>query len=208
MSVKLPPFTQQDCEIIEREVLYRGIFCLARYHVRFRLFNGGWSDIIQREVLERLSASAVLPYDPILDQVILIEQFRPGTLTHQTSPWLTEIVAGVIEKDQAPEEVARREAVEEANCNISDLHPICEYFPSPGGSNEYLHLYCARIDASQIGGVHGLKNENEDIRAYAISAEEAFKKLEDGLIKTTPAIISLQWLQLNKEKLRNLWLKK
>ncbi|OGT63118.1 MAG: hypothetical protein A3E85_04030 [Gammaproteobacteria bacterium RIFCSPHIGHO2_12_FULL_45_12] len=76
---------------------------------------------------------------------------------------------------------------------------------SPGGSNERLHLFCGRIDASDVGGIHGLKEENEDIRALVLSREEAFSLLQEGRIKTSPAIISLQWLQLNRDSLRQLW---
>lgn len=199
-------FSHDDYEIIEREILYQGIFRLARYHIRHKLYNGEWSEIIHREVLERLSAAAVLPYDPVLDQVVLIEQFRPGAISHPTSPWLIEIVAGVLGKDEKPDEVAIREGEEEAGCKIEKLYPICDYFVSPGGANEYIHIYCGKVDASQIGGIHGLKHEAEDIRAFTMSSEEAFDRLRDGYIKTAPGIIALQWLQIHKQLLSELWL--
>lgn len=201
----LPLFTQNDYEIVAREVLYEGVFRLVRYHIRYRLYNGGWSEVIKREVLERKSAAALLPYDPLLDQVVLIGQFRPGAIANPVSPWLTEIIAGVLDGNEKPEQVAIREAKEEANCEILDIYPICEYFVSPGGSNEYLWLYCGRIDASNIGGIHGLTEESEDINAITISADEAFILLQEGKIKTSPAIIALQWLQLNREWLKQLW---
>lgn len=198
-------FTQNDYEIVKREVLYQGVFRMARYHLRYRLFNGGWSNTINREILERKSAAAVLPYDPILDQVVLIEQFRAGAISNPSSPWLTEIVAGILEEEEKPNSVAQREAKEEAGCEILDLYPICEYFVSPGGSNEYLWVFCGRIDATDIGGIHGLAEENEDIRSMTLSADEAFILLQEGKIKTSPAIVALQWLQLNREWLRQLW---
>jgi ADP-ribose pyrophosphatase len=181
---------------------------MARYQLRYRLFNGGWSQVIIREVMERKSAVGVLLYDPLLDQVVLIEQFRPGAMANPQSPWLIEIVAGVIEANDDPKNVVNREAHEEAGCEILDLYPICEYFVSPGGSNEYFHLYCGRIDASNAGGIHGLAEENEDIRTFTLPTDEALKLLHDGKIKTSPAIISLQWLQLNREWLKQLWQKK
>lgn len=199
-------FTHNDYEILKREVPYQGIFRMVRYHLRYRLFNGGFSNLITREVMERKSAAAVLPYDPVLDQVVLIEQFRPGALANPQSPWLLEIVAGVLDSDEKPEQVAEREAKEEAGCDVLDLYPVCEYFVSPGGSNEYLWIFCGRIDASDAGGIHGLEEENEDIRTFTLPAEEAFILLQEGKIKTSPAIISLQWLQLNREWLRQLWL--
>src|SRR4029079_17399724 len=139
-------FTHQDYEIINREVLYKGVFTLARYSLRHRLFEGGQSEVMQREVLERLSATGVLPYDPVLDRVILIEQFRPGSLANPKSPWLIEIPAGIFRNNEQPDEVAYREADEEAGCKIEMLVPISEYFVSPGGSNEYIHLYCGKVD--------------------------------------------------------------
>ena len=186
-SQKNDTFSQNDYEIVKREVPYQGIFRMARYHLRYRMFNGDWSNTMLREVMERKSAAGVLPYDPILDHVILIEQFRPGAIANPQSPWLLEIVAGVLDPDEKPADVARREAEEEAGCEILDLYPICEYFVSPGGSNEYFHLFCGRVDASDAGGIHGLREENEDIRTFTLPADEAFILLQEGKIKTAPA---------------------
>lgn len=200
-------FTHNDYEIIEREVLYQGVFRLVRYHIRQRLFNGDWSEVYQRELLERRQAACVLPYDPYLDRVILIEQFRPGALAEPVSPWLIEIPAGVLADNETSEELAKREAKEETGCILyGELELICEYFASPGGTNEYLHVYCGKTDASKVGGIHGLLHEQEDIRVMNISAEEAFVKLRTGHIKTPPAIVSLMWLQLHRARLRATWL--
>ena len=201
----LTTFTHNDYEIVNREVLYQGVFRLARYSIRHRLFSGGWSDVFTREVMERFSAAGVLPYDPVLDRVILIEQFRPGSLADPTSPWLIEIPAGVLVGDTKPEDLAHSEAFEEAGCTLTHLAPICDYFVSPGGCNEYIHLYCGRVDASHAGGIHGLKHEHEDIRVLNIPAEEAFEHLYAGNIKTSPAITTLFWLQLHRNRLRDVW---
>lgn len=195
----------KDFEIIKREVMYDGFFRMARYQLRYRLFAGGWSVPVVRELMERASAAGILLYDPILDSVVLIEQFRPGSLASPDSPWLIEIVAGVITPKENPGEVAKREAQEEAGCEVLDLYPICEYFVSPGGSNEYFWLFCGRIDASDSSGIHGLQDENEDIRTFTVSVDEALMMLQEGKIKTSPAIISIQWLQLNREWLKQLW---
>ena len=205
MEIRLTPFSQNDYEIIKREVLHEGFMRLVRYHLRHRKFNDGWTHIFDREILERKPAVAILPYDPILDQLVLIEQFRPGAIANPQSPWLIEIVAGIYNIDEKPVEVAKRESQEEAGCEVMDLYSIYEYFVSPGGSNEYLHLFCGHIDATNVGGIHGLIEENENIRAFALSTDEAFIMLQEGKIKTSPAIIALQWLQLNREWLRQLW---
>ncbi len=198
-------FTHDDCEVVKREVLYQGVFCLAKYHIRTRLFKGGWSDVFTREVFERRSAAAVLPYDPASDRVILIEQFRAGGLADAKSPWLIEIPAGIFSNQETPEELIYREAKEEAGCTITDPLLISDYFVSPGGNNEYLYLFCAKTNASHVSGIHGLEYEHEDIRVINLPATEAFAKVRTGEIKTAPAIISLLWLEINREKLRRSW---
>lgn len=196
---------KHDVEVLKREILYQGIFTLARYHVRHRNFNGDWSQTYTREILERKPAAAVLPYDPVLDRVVLIEQFRTGALSHPESPWLIEIVAGIFDKKETPEELVRREAIEEAGCQILDLCPITNYFVSPGGSTEHIHIFCGRVDASNVGGTYGLPNEHEDIRAFTLSVDEAYQWFQEGKIANAPTIISLLWLQLNREWLKQLW---
>jgi ADP-ribose pyrophosphatase len=143
----------------------------------------------------------------VLDEVVLIEQFRIGTLTNPGSPWVVEIIAGCIDPSETPEQVAYREANEEAACLIETLYPIYDYFVSPGGSNEYMHLFCGKINASSVGGVHGLIEESENIRAFTVSTDEAIAMLRHGQIKTAPAIVAIQWLQLNREWLKSLWQK-
>src|SRR5579862_5322879 len=123
MTNNISRFGQDDYKIEKSEVLYQGVFRLLRYHIKQRLFNGGWSDVFTREVLERYSAAAVLPYDPILDRVILIEQFRPGSIKNPEGPWLLEIPAGILKEDDKPDQIAHSEAEEEAGCTLLDLTP-------------------------------------------------------------------------------------
>lgn len=201
-------FSQGDYKILKREVLCEGIFRLVRFHLRHKLFDGELSHAFTRDRMERKSAVAVLPYDPKGDQVILIEQFRVGAINTPSSPWLLEVVAGVFDAEESSEEVARRETEEEAGCQILDLYPIGEFFVSPGGSNEYLYLFCAHIESTKEEGFFGLHEENEDIRTFVLSFETAYQWLEKGYIKTSPAMIALLWLKLNREWLQRLWLKK
>ncbi|HSW70554.1 MAG TPA: NUDIX domain-containing protein [Gammaproteobacteria bacterium] len=213
------PFTEKDFEIVNRQIIHEGFFRYVNYELRHRLFKGGWTALLHREVIERSHAAALLPYDPILDQVVLLTQFRVGAIppskkyasdspSREANPWLIEIVAGLLSPNETPKEVALREAEEEAGCRILELYPINDYFVSPGGSNEYIHLYCGRIDSSSIqNSYHGLEEENEDIYAFILPVEEAFEWLNQGKIKTAPALIALQWLKLNRHFLRDLWLK-
>src|SRR3990167_843823 len=205
MTDPLIHFSQDDYKIIKREVLYKGIFTLARYQLQYRTFQGGWSNVCSREILERNQAAAILPYDPVLDRVVLIQQFRIGAIEGPGQAWLVETIAGSFDPDEGAVNAAIRESEEEAGCKILDIHPICDYFCSPGGTNEYVHIFCGRVDASNIDGIYGLHEEEEDIRAFSLSIDEAFTLFQEGKIKTAPAITALLWLKLNHEWLKKLW---
>ena len=194
-----------DVEVVEREACFRGFYQLDRLHLRHRLFAGDMGKLISRELFVRHDAVCVLPYDPQRDCVVLIEQFRVGALDKSLNPWLIELVAGLIDKDEQPEEVARREAVEEAGLALAELWPLTQYYPSPGGSDERVHLYVGRCDSRGAGGVHGLEEEGEDIRVLVWSLDEALAALDDGRIDNAASIIALQWLALNRDKLRERW---
>ena len=195
----------RDLEILGRETAYRGFFRIERIRVRHRRFAGGWSGPIEREVFDHAPTVAVLPYDPVRDSVVMIEQLRAGPLAHGAEPWLLEIVAGFIEPGEPPEAVAHREAAEEAGLSLAELEPIASYYTSPGASSEYLTLYCARVDAAGAGGVHGQPDEGEDIRVAVLPYAVARAALRTGAIVSSPAIIALQWLALNRRRLRKKW---
>lgn len=187
-------------EIIEERPLYQGFFNLFHLRVRHTLFKGGWSEPLSRELFHRGRCVAVIPYDPLRDQVLLIQQFRVGALKDQDEPWLWEIVAGAIEEDESPEEVAYRETREEAGCEIRELIRICEFYPTPGGCSEKITLFCGIIDAENVDGIYGLEEEHEDILARAMDFELAMEWLRQGRIEAATPIIALQWLALNRER--------
>ena len=195
-----------DFEIIEKTAAYQGYFRIDRYRFRHRLFAGGWSAEIRREVFERGHAVGVLAYDPDRDAVILIEQFRIGAVAAGVPAWQSEVIAGVIDEGETPEAVAHREAREEAGCTIRDLVHICHYLVSPGGSSETVQLYCGRVDCTCIGGIHGLPEEHEDIRVEVVPFAEVRDRLLAGRFGNAPTIIALQWLILNRDTLRARWL--
>lgn len=203
--MKQTPGQDGDIEILDRETCYQGFFRVDRYRLRHRLFNGGWSPALTREVFERGHAAAVLPYDPQRDEVVLIEQFRIGALAAPGGAWLQEIVAGMIEPGEDARSVVMREAIEEAGCTLTDLEPICEFLVSPGGTSERISLFCGRVDSSAVGGIHGLDSEDEDIRVAALPYEQAIQWLNEGRINSASPIIALQWLQQHRERLRNSW---
>ncbi|MCQ4249263.1 ADP-ribose diphosphatase [Pseudomonas stutzeri] len=194
-----------DVEIVEREQCFSGFYRLDRLQLRHRLFSGAMGRQLERELFVRHDAVCVLPYDPRRDEVVLIEQFRVGAVGKVANPWLIELVAGLIDKDEQPEEVARREAIEEAGLEVGELWPVTSYFPSPGGSTERVHLYVGRCDSSNAGGVFGLDEEGEDIRVHVWSLQQALQAVRDGGIDNAASIIALQWLALNRDEIRGAW---
>jgi ADP-ribose pyrophosphatase len=197
-----PSFSNEDVEVITREPLYQGFFKLFKYTLKHKLFAGGWSQPIQREILERGHAVAVLPYDPCRDEVVLIEQFRAGAMATSETPWLYECIAGVIDAGETPESVCHREAQEEAGLELLELHPMLNYLSSPGGTTERLYLYWARVDASNAGGIHGLEHEGEDIRVRKVKTSELFDLLDNGKLDNAATLISAQWLKIHLAELQ------
>ncbi|MGV3592400.1 MAG: NUDIX domain-containing protein [Gammaproteobacteria bacterium] len=192
-------FGLNDVAIQERTLLHDGFLKIERLTLTCRLFQGGWSAPFTREVLRRERGVGVLLYDPRLDKVLMVEQFRVGCLEDLVNgPWALELVAGLLDKPgENPAEVARREAVEEAGITVGNLLRICEYYNSPGGSNEKLTVFCTAFDATQAGGIFGVDSEAENIRAVVLDRNEALAAVAAGTINNAMSIIALQWLQLN-----------
>ncbi|PAN73314.1 ADP-ribose diphosphatase [Enterobacter cloacae] len=205
---KLPvTFAKNDVEIIARETLYSGFFSMELYRFRHRLFNGEMSGEIRREIFERGHAAVLLPFDPVRDEVVLVEQIRIAAYDVSESPWLLEMVAGMIEEGESVEDVARREALEEAGLVVGRTKPVLSYLASPGGTSERLSIMVGEVDATTAEGIHGLEDENEDIRVHVVSREQAYQWVEEGKIDNAASVIALQWLQLHYQTLRNEWKK-
>ncbi len=161
----------EDCldedgiDIRERRTVYQGFFRIDHFRLRHRLYAGGWSPELSREIFLRHDAAAILLYDPQRDTLVFIEQFRLAAHLAGFPAWQLEIVAGIIDTDEPAAAVARREAQEEAGLSvIGEILPIHRFLPSPGGSTETVDLFCGRVDAGKAGGIHGLADESEDIK--------------------------------------------
>lgn len=198
-------FTAEDVQVIAKDRKFQGYFAVDAYRLRHRTFDGGWSGEMVREVFERGHAVAIILYDPVRDEIALIEQFRTGALAAGDYPWLIECVAGIIEPGEAPDHVALREAEEEAGTTPTDLVPVGKFIVTPGGSSETVMLYCARIDATTMGGLHGLAEENEDIRVFTVSVPDAYAMVKDGRINNSMAVVAVQWLMLERQNLKARW---
>jgi ADP-ribose pyrophosphatase len=193
-------------EIQACERVFDGYFKVDRYRIVHETFSGENISPITREVFERGHAACVLPYDPVLDHVVLIEQFRVGALAAgDGDPWLLETVAGIIDAGEAPEAVVRREAQEEAGLTVSDLEPLGTFLMSPGGTSESIALFAGRCDAARAGGIHGLPEEGEDIRVFTVPADEAIAMVHDNRIRNAMTAIALLRFDSKRAALREAW---
>lgn len=193
-------------EIIADKPVFKGFFGVNELTVRHTLYQGGWSEPLNREVFHRGECVAVILYDAVQDSVVIIEQFRVGALQlNDQRAWLLEIVAGAIEHGETPEDVAHREALEESGCHIQELIKINEFFTSPGGTSELLHLFCGKIDCHDVGGFHGVEDENEDIAVAVLPFDDVYQLLNDGKIISAIPIIAIQWLYIHREQIRQKW---
>lgn len=197
----------QDVEILEKQTAYKGFFQVHKYRLRHQTFAGGWTDVMERELFARRPAVGVLLYDPRLDVVVLIEQFRIGALGAGINPWMLEVVAGIIDgENESPEDVARREAMEEAGRTITRLEKLYDFLPSPGGCDERVILYCGQVDAVGAGGIHGLAAEHEDIKVVVLPVAEAIRRMDENRIGNCTTISALAWLARFHQDLRRRWL--
>jgi len=194
-----------DVQVLEKTPVYAGYLKVYRYRLRHRLHAGGMSDAIDRELIDRGQAVSVLPYDPVRDAVVLIEQFRVGAMAAGLPPFQIECVAGIIDENETPEQVARRETMEEAGIEVRALRRIGRLLLSPGVLSETATLYCGWVDARGCDGIRGLAHEHEDIRVFALPFAEAMRWVESEKILLSPTVVSLQWLGLHRESLRAAW---
>lgn len=206
-EIPLPlEYGQKDLELISKRNLYKGFFELVEYRFRHRLFNGEWSGEIRREVFERGNAGVVLPYDPIRDEIVLIEQIRIPAVESSKTPWLLEAVAGMVEPGESTEDVVRREAIEEAGLTLKRCDKMLSYLSSPGGTTERMDVYVGEVDSSLAEGIHGLASENEDIRVHVVSREQGYRWVESGVIDNAATVIAIQWLELHYPQLKQKWI--
>lgn len=194
-------------EILNRETLFQGYFRVDRYEVQHVRFDGSWSHRFTREVFNYgRVVSGVLLFDPQHDKIVMVEQFRTGPLTQNDHPWMTEIVMGMVDPNETPEQAARREAMEEAGCEIIDMQPIANYYTSPGCTSDYVSIFVGRTNAPEDGRIGGVVSENEDIRVHVMDATKAIGLLFNNKIRDAQTLVALQWFAMHRTELRSRWL--
>ncbi|WP_404409954.1 NUDIX domain-containing protein [Pseudidiomarina marina] len=198
-------YNQNDVKVIEKTPIREGFLSLYKLRLQHRLFEGDWSPVFEREVMDRGHAVVVLPYDPQKDALVVLEQFRVGALGTDASPWLLEFVAGMYDSnDETAEQVAHRELQEEAGLATNSLHYALTYLSTPGGCTEKISIYIALVDSDKAARHAGLATENEDIRVHVLPYGDVVQLLEAGKINNAASVIGLQWLQLHKRQFEDL----
>lgn len=193
-----------DVQVESLTTPYAKFFAVEDYRLRHRRFNGGMTGPLDRAAFISGDATVVLPYDPVRDTVLLVEQFRPGPFARgDANPWSLEAVAGRVDAGETPEDAARREAEEEAGVALGHLIAAPAHYPSPGAKSEYLYCYIGVCDLPETGpGLGGLEAEGEDIRSHRIPFAQMMALIDSGEIENGPLIILALWLARLREELR------
>nr|WP_309501727.1 NUDIX domain-containing protein [uncultured Roseovarius sp.] len=196
--------SRDSIDQVSVETVYAGFFLTQVHRLRHPTFAGGMSAELRREVFVAVDAAIVLPYDPVRDRVLLVEQFRMGPFGRgDPRPWMLEPVAGHVDPGETPEEAARRECREEAQLELTGLERINGFYATPGTSTEYFHCYLGFCDLPELGqGSGGLDVEHEDIRTHVLSFADAMQLCTTGEADNGPLIVALTWLALHRERLR------
>ena len=188
-------YSASDVTIESREFLFRGFIQVEKVSFRHRLFNQpDYSPVIQRELIHRPEAAGVLLDNDQQQRFALIEQFRVGALNDSESAWQLEIIAGVLDGDEAPEDCIRRESLEESGCEVQQLQHLFSFYPSAGACSEFFHLYAAEVELPKMGGIFGMPDEGENIKLHLFDYSEVGTLLRNGRLRNAPVIMALQWL--------------
>ena len=188
-------YSASDVTIESREPIFRGFIQVEKVSFRHRLFNQpDYSPVIQRELIHRPEAAGVLLYNDQQQRFALIEQFRVGALNDPVSAWQLEVIAGVLDGDEAPEDCIRRESLEESGCEVQQLQHLFSFYPSAGACSEFFHLYAAEVELPKMGGIFGMPDEGENIQLHLFDYSEVGTLLRNGRLRNAPVIMALQWL--------------
>ncbi len=193
-----------DVQIARQRASYTGFFGVEEADLRFRRFDGGLSRPVTRAAFVMADAVTVLPYDPVKDLVLLIEQYRYGVHARgDPNPWSLETIAGRIDAGEAPEDTARRETQEEADLDLRALLPVASFYPSPAAVSEYVYAFVGIASlAPNWKSIGGLDSEAEDIRTHVVPFSRLLELIETGEVATAPVLISALWLSGQRDRLR------
>ena len=155
----------------------------------------------RREIVKTQSAIAVIAYDPDQQKLMMIRQFRLGAQLATDKGMTIEVVAGLIDADEEPANAAKRELLEESGLDALSLEHCCSFLTTPGLTDEMIHLYFARVDASNLAVEAGEASETERTFPFLLSVEEAMAAVDENTITNGIAMLALMWFQRHHVKL-------
>lgn len=203
------PLNRSDVTVSAQRTPYSHFYTVQEYDLRHRQFSGEMGAPMERAVFTGFDVAIVLPYDPVRDCILLVEQFRIGAYARGANqPWLLEPVAGHVDTGETPQTAGRRETLEEAGLQLERLIPITQAYPSPGASTEFYHIFLGLCDLGGAGGTTaGLPSEHEDIHSHILSFDAAMAFVAGkgplrGGANVLPLITAIYWLALNRDQLR------
>ena len=201
---KLAKMNNMRASSHSKHKVYDGFFSVEEHVLSYQKFNKEQSAVVTRSALISSDAVIVLPYDPVNDRILLIEQFRTGPYVKgDENPWVLEPIAGLIDEGETPESAGIREAQEEAHLKIQKLELVARSYPSPGISTEFFHQYIGIVELPESSNlIAGLSSENEDIRSHIFEYAQFSNMIRSGIIKVGPAILIGLWLAKNRKILQ------
>lgn len=184
--------------------VYTNYFALNEYHLSHERFDGSMSDVLERAVFLASDAALVLPYDPVRDRVMLVEQMRMGPVARgDRALWQFEPIAGRVDPGETPEQTAHRESMEEAGIALQSLEKVAEVYASPGCSTEFFYIYIGLADLpDRATGIGGLETEDEDIRSHLMSFDALMQMVDALQAANSPLVIAAYWLARHRDRLR------
>lgn len=198
-------FTRADVSDHGTHHIHDGFFNTEESNLTHKRFDGALQGPVKRSVYRVADAVTVLPYDPVRDRILLVEQFRMGPYANgDAAPWMLEPIAGLLDAGESAESTARREAREEANLTLGQLHFVGRYYPTPGGVAQVLYSYLGIADLpDSAAGLGGHVDEGEDILSHLVPFDLACRMLAEGDMANAPLILTMQYLMMHRDRLRS-----
>lgn len=159
----------------------------------------------QRDILRGGRVAGVLPLDLVRDRIVLLRQFRLTAHLATGNGDMIEIVAGRVDAGESEADAARRECVEEIGVAPDALVRLHSVLPAPGLADELVTSFVGFVDSSRVVAHGGLASEAEHIETLVVPIDAALEALRGGRILNALTVSALQWLALNRQRLRALY---